>query len=269
MVMTEAVSGKEKALIKAREDIIEKIFMSEYEDKLVLVSEADSRLFLDSGNWDKIRNSHLDIDCVEDVADDLRLLLENMAETAHSEEIEKNTYVSMNFTIDRYHIPIVAEIKKVQEIKEEFIAETFLSLEDDHAIKYNRYRIEEKLAGSIMNILENLEFIRDMDSYDQMISVLEKTSVDGRRIKKALEESFGEHDVAEIRERIKIVEGYENYPFMKKRWKTHIKKTGKNEPEWNNLIKTLGVFLNPIVDAIEKDIIFFSDWMPELGRYLD
>ena len=40
-------------------------------------------------------------------------------------------------------------------------------------------------------------------------------------------------------------------------------------PEWKDLSKKVFRFFLPIWNASARDEIFFGDWMPELGRYLD
>ena len=62
---------------------------------------------------------------------------------------------------------------------------------------------------------------------------------------------------------------YREYPYMKKRWEKHLRKQKKTTPQWEEIMDILEVFLTDIWNSICRDEVFFGDWMPDLGRFLD
>ena len=56
---------------------------------------------------------------------------------------------------------------------------------------------------------------------------------------------------------------------MKKKWKIMLRRQKRNGPEWDEALDVIMQFVRPLWDAVCENKIFFSDWMPELGRYLD
>ena len=66
-----------------------------------------------------------------------------------------------------------------------------------------------------------------------------------------------------------MLAGYGNYTYMKRKWKVELRQKKKSEPEWSDVNKCLVNFLRPIWEAMEKNMVFLGDWMPQLKRFLD
>ena len=148
---------------------------------------------------------------------------------------------------------------------------------DPHTkINYKRYPTEKIIAEQIVYMVQFMELIPSMQPYDVVYQIIAKEPVDGRRIQETLAEICEKEEFICSEERIEMFAKYQNYSYMKKRWEKyakHQKKEHKNTdleiPEWQELIKILLNFMCPIWQSINKDEIFFGDWMPALGRYLD
>lgn len=266
--MTDKNSKKVEMFLNARETAIKTIFTDKTKKKSLL-SETDTDVFLESGNWDKIRNSILLVEYEDTIPDETVNSLKQQAISVDIKEDGNDTHVYVVFMEEKYHVPIHILFRKKEDIADRLVEKSFISKTDGEKIVYYTYMPEENLAGNIVEIMKNLEFIPDLESYEEMIAVLEKESLDGRRIKSVLEDRFNEMGLDEKRSRLKTIYGYENYPYMKKRWNTYLKNSGKKTPEWNVVIRTFKNFMEPVIEAIEEDRVFLNDWMPELGRYLD
>ena len=57
--------------------------------------------------------------------------------------------------------------------------------------------------------------------------------------------------------------------YMEKKWKSLLRKEKKKEPTWQEVHGLICRFLEPIWEKLMEDQIFFGDWMPQLGRFLD
>ncbi|MCR5272466.1 MAG: hypothetical protein K6E13_05730 [Lachnospiraceae bacterium] len=267
--MTEALSKKMTSLGLVRERIIKLVFESKREDQPVLISEADTKKFLLSGSWDKIRNSSLIFEYRDAFPEDILTKIKEVAISSRESKSEKEIIIVAVFNEEKYHIPMNIIFRKKDNKTDDVSWSSFTSIEGDEKIEYATCVIWDKIAENIVDIMKNLEFIRDLESYDSLMDLLLKESIDGRHIKQLLEERFNESGIDKKKNRLDTIAGYADYPYMKKRWNTYLKGAGRKTPEWKNVVTTFNSFVGPIVDAIENDSVFFSDWMPELGRYLD
>lgn len=132
---------------------------------------------------------------------------------------------------------------------------------------------EESLEGCLATILHYLELIPSMDAYEKAYEFLKSQSYDGRRFCTNLMKEWEKRQLELSVKQMEFLRGYETSSYMEKRWKQHVKnhKTeGVNEEvlEWQEVCGKVTAFLLPMLECISKDEIFFGDWMPDLGRYL-
>lgn len=139
----------------------------------------------------------------------------------------------------------------------------------EREITYLQYPTELFLAEQIGTILKQMELIPDMGSYLHCYEILMQAPLNGRHMRELLVEECEKAHILPEEERFKELESYRKYSYMEKKWKKYLRYGGKTTPNWQEVVDKLSQFLAPIWQAICKDEVFFGDWMPELGRYLD
>lgn len=144
-----------------------------------------------------------------------------------------------------------------------------LKRENDSEIVYCAYPTELNLAECFYEILESLELIGEMEAYDLAYRILQEYSIEGRRIYVHMKELLEKQPMASLEKRWDTVLSYREYSYMRKRWNKFQKSRKEKAGSWEECMELLGKFFSPIWYAIQKDTIFFGDWMPSLGRYLD
>jgi len=267
-----------------REKVLQ-VICSELKDKdLVLISEGNTSDFLTSGSWDKLRNDPLTFevrsgkekeaegqneflsDIEKCVAEAVRGGFEDCE--IRSRQEKNSVYLDVSVLVENYHVPVHVLLREVlpgRRVEKQIIRAVF-SKED---ICVNKYSKDETLVENIIEIMDKLELITDLESYDSTYKLLHQESIEGRRIRSVLEQGFTNRELTEKEARVVTISGYGNYPYMKKKWNRYLKTTGRKDPEWSAVVTTISTFVKPLVESIENDTVFFSDWMPELQRYLD
>lgn len=144
-----------------------------------------------------------------------------------------------------------------------------LEKEKNSEIAYCAYPTELNLAECFYEILEKMELIGDLEAYDLACRILKEYPVEGRRIYVHMKELLEKQPMASIKKRWDTVLGYREYGYMRKRWNKYQKGRKEKTSSWEECMDLLGQFFSPIWKAIQEDTIFFGDWMPSLGRYLD
>lgn len=136
-------------------------------------------------------------------------------------------------------------------------------------ISYCAYPTELNLAECFYEILENLELIGDLEAYELAWRILKEYPMEGRKIYAHMNEMLEKQPMASLEKRWDTVLEYQTYGYMKKRWDKNRKGRKEETCSWEECIKLLDRFFTPVWKAIQEDTIFFGDWMPNLGRYLD
>lgn len=133
------------------------------------------------------------------------------------------------------------------------------------------HSLEEHLA----QILHYLELIPSMEAYEKAYEKLQTENFDGRRFCTALGKEWDKYGLEFSAKRGEILQGYKGHAYLEKRWKQHVKNRKSESqlknaefPEWQEVCGKVNQFVIPMWDALCRDEIFFGDWMPDLGRYL-
>lgn len=162
---------------------------------------------------------------------------------------------------------------KVTELSEEGIVpirkEITLFMQDNSKIPYLEYPAELILTEQLFIILKNMELIPEMHAYDRVYQILNSDAVDGRHIRELLFEFCTKEEIPFQEERVTEILSYRDYTYMRKRWEKYLRHRKRKEPSWNEVMELLEKFLPRIWTSLCEDEIFFGDWMPELGRFLD
>ncbi|MCI9428054.1 MAG: hypothetical protein HFI81_09945 [Eubacterium sp.] len=148
--------------------------------------------------------------------------------------------------------------------KETFAAMMFPMIQ----ISYNAYPAEGYLAEKYIEIITKLELIQNIGAYYDIYYLLERESVDGRKVREYIEEKCAKLQIEKNRERLDLIDGYRSYSYMKKKWKVFLRSVNSKEPAWEIAVERFINFFEPIWQAILEDSAFFGDWMPDLNRFL-
>lgn len=144
-----------------------------------------------------------------------------------------------------------------------------IRLLDGREIQYCQYPYEMLLTEQLLLILLHMELIPEMQPYDRIYSILSKETIDGRHMRELLTQAVGNKEMEVDRERLEEILSYKNYTYMRKRWEKYLRQGKRKEPSWDEVMDTISQFLPGIWNAICRDEVFFGDWMPDLGRFLD
>ncbi len=177
--------------------------------------------------------------------------------------------INLKVTVDDMYVPITLYMKSHRQTAGNEMVEMEMLMHKNRKIKYLANSKEEELSQHLIEIIEKLELINDMDNYYYCYEILTTYPVNGRKINDRLKELMTEHNIIVDNTRVEMLRSYENYAYMKKKWKVELRQKKKSEPQWSDVNKCLMNFLTPIWNAMENNIIFLGDWMPQLRRFLD
>lgn len=144
-----------------------------------------------------------------------------------------------------------------------------LFMEKNQKIAYLEYPVEHTLNELLFSVISQMELIPEMNKYERIYKILAQEAVDGRHIKEMLEERCREEQIPFEKERVETILSYQNYTYMRKRYEKYLRSRKKKEPDWDSVMEKIAAFLPKIWNAICKDAVFFGDWMPDLGRFLE
>ena len=177
--------------------------------------------------------------------------------------------IQLNARIEEMQIPVSLKIhlmfdeKKIPK-KESFVPIVFPKTE----VTYYSYPVEAFLAENFIEAVVKLELIQDMKVYYDIYYLLERESVDGRKVKDYIDEECEKKQIKKETERLAMIASYRDYTYMKKKWKVFLRSIKEKEPQWEMVIERFLCFFEPIWQAVIEDFVFFGDWMPELNRFL-
>lgn len=177
--------------------------------------------------------------------------------------------IHLKITVDEMYIPLKIYFDKHRASNEPEKMELKLTAYENRSVVVFTNPKEEELSKHLIEIIEKLELINDMDHYYLAYKILTECPVNGRKVKERLAELLAERSITINDDRINMLEGYRDYTYMKKKWKVELRQIKKSEPAWEDVNLCLINFIKPIWKAIEDNIVFLGDWMPQLKRFLD
>ena len=143
-----------------------------------------------------------------------------------------------------------------------------LMFETKKKCRYLSYSKENVLSEAVFEIMRKLELISDMKEYDQINDILKTQSVNGRHIIEELKKMGQAEPKVVSMKRYTLMVSYKDYGYMKKRWNQYTKKQPQVTDEWEEVMRRILNFLEPVWKALCENEVFFDDWMPELERFL-
>ena len=144
-----------------------------------------------------------------------------------------------------------------------------LFLENNKTIGIYAYPVEQIAAEHLLPIVKQLELLQDMEHYQKLYEILSKYPLEGRKVQESLGDLCRKDHVKCSALVWDSLSGYGTYSYMEKKWKSLLRKEKKKEPVWQEVHGLICRFLEPIWEKLMEDQIFFGDWMPQLGRFLD
>ncbi len=144
-----------------------------------------------------------------------------------------------------------------------------LCLENNKTISIYAYPVEQIVAEHLLPIVKQLELLQEMEHYQKLYEILTKYPLEGRKVQESLDEMCRENHVKYSSRLWDALSGYGTYTHMEKKWKSLLRREKKKEPSWQEVHGLICRFLEPIWEKLMEDQIFFGDWMPQLGRFLD
>lgn len=186
------------------------------------------------------------------------------------EKEDEGICVYLSAKIEELQIPVqlVLEQEK-EEPSEPSHEELHPFLEEDRSVEYLHYPMEGILAEHFIRIMRDMELINDMGSYYILYELLSKEMNSSRKVTEQIESLAKEQKIPLKKERFEMFEGYQSSSYMKKKWKSYLKREKKKTPSFEEVMKVMIAYYRPIWDSLTEGNYYLGDWMPELMRYLD
>lgn len=181
----------------------------------------------------------------------------------------KRVEVYLNANFEEMEVPVYLMIEPVE--YENIIPEKKqlqMFMDQTRSISYLQYPFETILAENLFEVMEKMELVPDMKTFDTIYQILSEQAMNGRHILEVLTELCEEKPVVKNEGRLKQIETYIDYSYMRKRWEKYVRHQKHELPVWKDVMELLLSFMKPVWHAVCVDEIFFDDWMPGLGRFL-
>ncbi len=131
------------------------------------------------------------------------------------------------------------------------------------------YPIEQEAALHFFIILKDLELINEMEHYYYFYKIFSENTIDGVRFQNALRTLLEENNVSIDDRHWQLLLSYRSYSYMKNKWRNWLKRQKELSLAWENVFEMLEIAVSPVREAMMSGQMFFGDWMPGLGRYLE
>ena len=186
------------------------------------------------------------------------------------EKEDEGICVYLSAKIEELQIPVqlVLEQEK-EEPSDPSHEELHPFLEEERSVEYLHYPMEGILAEHFIRIMRDMEHINDIGSYYILYELLSKEMNSSRKVTEQIESLAKEQKIPLKKERFEMFEGYQSSSYMKKKWKSYLKKEKKKTPSFEEVMKVMIAYYRPIWDSLAEGNYYLGDWMPELMRYLD
>ena len=187
-----------------------------------------------------------------------------------TESVMEGPLLRFALVLDEMYVPLVLELTPADDAHVFARKEVFrLFMENDKTVTVSLYPMEQSIAYHLTCILAQLELLQDMEHYLWAYDILKKYPLEGRKVKDEITALCEKEHVRCEMQPFTMLQGYGDYAYMRKKWKVLLRRTKREEPAWEETQALICRFLEPIWQAVVEEQIFFGDWMPELGRFLD
>ena len=129
---------------------------------------------------------------------------------------------------------------------------------------------EQFLYESIVSIMTRLFLPDNMNSYACCYDILGRIDLKGRKATADLKRIFDERGISIEKKRLEMFKICESDVHMRQKWSDYAEASGKSdEMDWNKVYGRIWDFISPLWSALCEDSFYLSDWIGELGRYMD
>lgn len=257
------------AAISGAEQILKKIQDSTLKEKLLLKNDD----FLTEEKYRNLLMERMEFFILEEGITDTIKELEQLFEIHQKDKRDVGQARILKFSTEilqkPYRIPM--EIRLIpytgHKVYPRKISGT--GILDQEPFTYYKFPSEEYVALGFYEILNGLEFVKDLSWYKEIYEIISREPLQGRKIWETLERLLSEHPIPSLDKRLDTIKTYKDYGYMKKRWKSQSRRERKHYPQWEQVVTLLVTFFTPLFESVLNDEIFLGDWMPQLERYLD
>ena len=139
-------------------------------------------------------------------------------------------------------------------------------LDNQKKINYVSAKREVQIADLIEEMVYYVDFIPDMNSYYRLYQIIHREMIEGRKVVEFLQKNKTKSFISKEREHAFFEEEWSTE--RKEKWSLFLKKMQIEGPKFEEMFQTVKKFMGPLWESVQKDEIFFGDWMPEPERYL-
>ena len=147
-----------------------------------------------------------------------------------------------------------------------------ISVIDGSAISAAMSVFSTRRAVAFATIAESAsspEYRNDDTPFAEAYGILLQNACDGTAFQVRLKSVCLENNIPFTSSRLEKFRLLRENKVFAKKWERRRKQALEADVSWAALIDTLYAFIAPVWEACMNDTVFFGDWMPELGRYLD
>lgn len=131
------------------------------------------------------------------------------------------------------------------------------------------YPFENICAADCAILLGRLSFVNDLEPFAELYGIISQNACDGTSFQVRLRSACLKNNISFTSSRLEKFRGLRDNAAFAKKWDKRRKKAPDADIPWGTVIDTLFAFVEPVWKACMEGTVFFGDWMPELGRYLD
>ena len=139
----------------------------------------------------------------------------------------------------------------------------------EQRVSYYRYPVEAEVAKHVFIILTKLELLNEMEHYLYLYELLSTCSLEGKEVCMRIRDALYEEYIVADEGRLATYLSYRNYSYMKRKWKALLRRYKIKTPSWEETHDRITSFLEPLWECLKENRLFFGDWMPQLGRFLE
>ena len=139
-------------------------------------------------------------------------------------------------------------------------------LDNQKKLNYVSAKMEVQIADLIEEIVYYMDFIPDMSSYYRLYQIIHREMIEGRKVVDYLKKVVNK-DLFSDERKASFFDGDWSLE-RREMWSVFIKRMHIEDLLFEELFQTCQKFMEPLWDAIQKDEIFFGDWMPEPERFI-
>ncbi len=174
----------------------------------------------------------------------------------------------LSISIEAMHTPLILTfVENGEDIFPEKTA--FTPRFGGRTVELFTYPFENICADDFGMILSRLEFMNDPAPFEEIYSIITANACDGTGFLVRLRASCEQRNVPFTASRLEKFRALGGNKALIKKWDKRQKKAAGAPVAWPDMIEGLYAFLAPVWEAVLENRVFFGDWMPELGRYLD